>query len=65
MEDWGKGGQVSKLEMLVLQGNGDLITNINRMWNEEVRNFTKKVPELMVCVLDKFTFTQKIFSETN
>ena len=48
MEEWSKAGQVGKLEMAVMQGRGDLISSINKMWNEEVRNFTKKVPALMV-----------------
>ena len=48
VEEWSKAGQVAKLEMVVMQGRGDLISNITKMWNEEVRNFTKKVPALMV-----------------
>jgi hypothetical protein len=50
VEEWSKAGQVAKLEMVVMQGRGDLISNITKMWNEEVRNFTKKVPALMVLV---------------
>ena len=48
VEEWSKAGQVAKLEMVVMQGRGDLISSITKMWNEEVRNFTKKVPALMV-----------------
>ena len=55
VEEWSKAGQVPKLEMVVMQGNGDLIGNISKMWNEEVRNFTKKVPALMVIRLTLVT----------
>ena len=48
VEEWAKVGQVGKLEMVVMQGRGDLINNIAKVWNEEVRNFIKKMPALMV-----------------
>ena len=51
VEEWAKAGHVTKLESAVLQGHGDLVTNIGKVWNEEARTFIKKVPSLMVRML--------------
>ena len=48
MEEWVNVGAVLKLEMLVLQGKHDLLKNINKIWNEESRNFVKQVPDIVV-----------------
>ena len=48
VEDWAKSGLVHKIEAAVLQGHGDLVTSMGKVWNEEARNYVKKVPELMV-----------------
>ena len=48
VEEWAKAGHVTKLETAVLQGYGDLVTGIGKVWNEEARTFIKKVPGLMV-----------------
>ena len=47
-EEWAKNGLVAKLEAAVLQGHGDMLLNIGKVWNEESRNFIKRVPELKV-----------------
>ena len=47
LEDWAKSGNVNKIEMAVLQGHGDLVANIGKVWNEEARTFVKKVPDLI------------------
>ena len=48
LQDWAKTGQVAKLETTVFQGRGDLVISLGKAWNEDVRNFLKKVPILMV-----------------
>ena len=48
VEDWAKVGQVTKMEAAVYQGFGDLVTGLGKGWNEEARNFIKKVPEKIV-----------------
>ena len=48
VEDWAKVGQVSKMETAVYQGFGDLVTGLGKVWNEDARNFIKKVPEKIV-----------------
>ena len=48
VEDWAKVGQVSKMEAAVYQGFGDLVTGLGKVWNEDARNFIKKVPEKIV-----------------
>ena len=48
IEDWAKVGQVGKIETAVYQGFGDLVSRIGKVWNEDVRNFVKKVPEKIV-----------------
>ena len=55
MEDWAKVGQVSKIETAVYQGYGSLVTSLGKVWNEEARNFVKKVPEKIVSII-LFTF---------
>ena len=50
MEDWAKVGQVSKIETAVYQGYGSLVTSLGKVWNEEARNFVKKVPEKIVSI---------------
>lgn len=48
VEDWAKVGQVTKMETAVYQGFGDLVTGLGKVWNEDARNFIKKVPEKIV-----------------
>ena len=48
IEEWAKNGLVNKLEAAVLQGHGDMLSNIGKVWNEETRNFMKRVPDLKV-----------------
>ena len=47
LEDWAKSGNVTKIETAVLQGHGDLVASIGKVWNEEARTFVKKVPDLI------------------
>ena len=61
-------GQVNKLETAVYQGAGDLITSLGKVWNEDARNFVKKVPEKIVSQLCQYiSFNLGIFVllETN
>ena len=51
VEDMAKAGQVGKLENVVLHGMGELVKNISKVWNEEVRNFNKKLPSLIVSMI--------------
>lgn len=48
IEEWAKNGLVAKLEAAVLQGHSDLLSNIGKVWNEESRNFIKRVPDIKV-----------------
>ena len=59
IEEWAKNGLVAKLEAAVLQGHGDMLLNIGKVWNEESRNFIKRVPELKVVLTMLNTFNQK------
>ena len=56
IEEWAKNGLVKKLEAAVLQGHSDLLLNIGKVWNEESRNFIKRVPELKVVLTMLNTF---------
>ena len=67
VEDWAKSGLVHKIEAAVLQGHGDLVTSMGKVWNEEARNYVKNVPELIVGA-DQITSIHPInmnISETN
>ena len=48
IEEWAKNGLVTKLEAAVMQGHSDLLSNIGKVWNEESRNFIKRVPDIKV-----------------
>ena len=53
IEEWAKNGLVTKLEAAVLQGHSDLLLNIGKVWNEESRNFLKRVPDIKVLLTNK------------
>ena len=61
VEDWAKVGQVSKMETAVYQGFGELVTGLGKVWNEDARNFIKKVPEKIVSRFNNVD-NQRIFT---
>ena len=61
IEEWAKVGQVSKIETAVYQGFGDLVSRIGKVWNEDVRNFVKKVPEKIVSTGMRLRFHVRFF----
>ena len=56
IEEWVKNGLVSKLEAAVLQGHSEMLSNIGKVWNEESRNFIKRVPDLKVILAMDLSF---------
>ena len=61
IDEWAKVGQVSKIETAVYQGFGDLVSRIGKVWNEDVRNFVKKVPEKIVSTGMRLRFHVRFF----
>ena len=63
IQEWAKAGSVNKLEQSLLMGHRHLILNIGKVWNEEVRNFIKKVPELITKIDEVHEYVSQNNSE--